>query len=563
MNKKTLILLIIGFGFNSLLAQEQLKNVEVTVLDRYKGRIAESVKISQNANFIDTTDTKIPMVYRIPTSALQFSFRPEPLKPMLISKVPVEDLPKHHIDLGFGNYGLFTAHASTSNGRSSKRQWGIELDHMNLRGGVQDIVFEENPFYRSRIQAHLFNYLDGWKLSNTIEGNFNGVRYYGFPESSTALDSSMSAEAIQQSYTKFGWKGGYNRIKKPLGKSSMNGIGAGYYHFFDRFGNSENQMEISGEGQLDLSGNLLELGFNLEHFATQFDSVLPVSQSFTQFRLEPRLASEWQDLRFEIGLDLGYNGYTLPVKGGTEGTFFVLPAFSAQYTFVPSYLSAFATWKGRIDNTSYSEISRLNPYVYPSIQQNASKYNKFEMGLKGRLTQKLAFQLSGAYELVDALPLFYRDPFFADSTATPGFAVVYDNADLLKVRGELGYLSDTWNFKANVEFIHYSMDRFESPFHLPNFTAEFSGSYPINKKLRAGARANYVGSRTAFQSNLNAALDSQLDGYLDLGLEATYSYNDYLGATLFFDNLLAQRYQLWLGYPVVGFQAGLQLSYRF
>jgi hypothetical protein len=563
MNKKIPVLLLLGLTFNPALAQEQLKNVEVTVLDRYKGRIAESVKISRNADFIDTTDTKIPVSYRVPTSALQFSFRPEPLKPMLISKVPVEDLPKHHIDLGFGNYGLFTAHASTSGGRSSKRQWGIELDHMNLNGGVQDIVFEENPFFRSRINAHLFNYLDGWKLSNTVEGNFNGIRYYGFPEGSSSLDSTMQNEAIQQRYTQFGWKGGYNRIKNAENKSAFNGLGAGYYHFFDRFGNSENQMEVSADGQVNLSGSLLELGLNIEHFATQFDSISAISQSYTQLRLEPRLASQWQDFKFELGLNLGYNGYTIPIKGGSDGSFFVLPAFSANYTFVPSYLSAFAQWNGRIDNTSYSELSALNPYIYPSIQQNASKYNTFELGLKGRVTQKLAFQLSASYELVDGLPLFYRDPYYADSTGTPGFSVLYDNADLLKLRGELGYLSETWNFKANVEFIHYSMDRLEAPFHLPSFTAEFSGNYPINKKLRAGARANYVGSRTAFQSELNTSLESELKGFFDLGIEATYAYNDYLGATLFFDNLLAQRYQLWLGYPVVGFQAGLQLSYRF
>ena len=145
MNKKNLLLLCAGLAFQALLAQEQLKNVEVTVLDRYKGRITESVKISRNADFIDTTDTKIPVSYRVPSSALQFSFRPEPLKPMLISKVPVQVLPKHHIDLGFGNYGLFTAHATTSGGRSSKRQWGVELDHMNLSGGVEDIAFENNP----------------------------------------------------------------------------------------------------------------------------------------------------------------------------------------------------------------------------------------------------------------------------------------------------------------------------------------------------------------------------------------------------------------------------------
>jgi hypothetical protein len=114
---KTMMSRIKRIGWSALLligpfvhGQEKndLGSIELQVIERYKGRIAEAVKISRNADFIDTTTHKLSVRYEVPIQTRQFEFRPKPLKPLTVAKASVAKLPLHHLRVGFGLYGLFT-----------------------------------------------------------------------------------------------------------------------------------------------------------------------------------------------------------------------------------------------------------------------------------------------------------------------------------------------------------------------------------------------------------------------------------------------------------------------
>ncbi len=560
MNKLICLSAFILFS-QTIRAQENLGNVELTVIERYKGKIAESVKIAQNANFVDTLSQKLSMRYEVPSSALQFSFRPKPLKPMLISKQTVSVLPKYHIDLGFGNYGLFTAHLGANSGRSSKYQWGAQWEHNSLQSGVQNTPFENNPFYQSRFQAHIKNFLGKFTLQNKLEARFDGLRYYGF-DANEALALNLGEQAENQAYQSYTWSSGYFRTHLLNNKTHFDGVNAEFQHFRDAFGNSENRFWAGQNSQIMLHDQALKLEAHTEIINTTFDSLTQIQRGFYRFGLKPGLKKEWAGLNFLLAAEIGYNGYNeTSFKGGSNG-FYLLPELRAEYSFVPTYFSAFVQIYSTLNNQSYSRIVSINPFVLPAINQEISSTDHYGLGLKGRIIENLAFSLLGEFKQVDNLLVFYRDPDY-NQTGAPGFSAKFDHADLLTFEGELAYTNTLLDLSASLSFTSYSMDSLEAPYHIAPLQAQFAGTYKFHPKMEVGTQLWLVGERRAFSSRLQREAEAILASYADLSLNFGYKYNDYLSAHLHLDNLLGQRYNIWLGYQSVGPQIGLRIAYRF
>lgn len=555
-----------------LMAIAQEKNdlgaIELNVIDRYKGRIAEAVKISRNANFIDTNVRKLPVRYEVPVVTRQFTFRPKTLKPMTISKVAVPVLPHYHLDLGVGLNGLFTAHASAGSDRSAKRQWGVEIDHYNIRNGVSDIAWSNSQHFKNRLNGHLKVFLDQrkWSLNNQLHFGSEGIRYYGFPSDYLVPNVLPYEEALRQTYYDLGWNGSLINLRhqqQPLALEELNGT---YHFFFDRYYNQEHQVTIDQQSHFDLSGQPLLLGGRLDYLRSNFDSVQGGNRMMYNIGLLPSITQQWNGFQFKLGAQVGLYGRSHSQEKEAINAFYLLPDFEVQYSFVPTYFSVYGHWKGDIAIQSYRNLAGGNPFIMPSgVAQEASKRNWLEAGIKGRIINPLSFQLSGRYTLADDMPLYYRNHLFFQSPYSPGLQVVYDDVDQITLRGELKFEQDRWSVDGCLEYNHYETDSLFAAFHMPEWRMALNGEYRINNRLGTGLGVRYVGKRMAYNPSLETLTQtsSTLDAYTDLHLHLRYHYNQYLQARLDFDNLLGKSYEIWYGYPSVGFQMALTLSYRF
>lgn len=561
------ILLMLPFG---AIGQENndLGSIELNVIDRYKGRIAEAVKISRNANFIDTNVRKLPVRYEVPVVTRQFTFRPKALKPMTISKVTVPVLPHYHLDLGAGLNGLFTAHASAGSDRSTKRQWGVELDHYNIRNGVSDIPWSTSQHFKNRLHGHLKLFLDQrkWSLNNQLLFGTEGIRYYGFPSENLLPNALPYDEALRQTYYDLGWNGTLTKLRHRQEKNALEQLQGAYHFFFDRFYNQEHQLNIAQQSHFDLSGQPLQLGSRIDYLRANFDSVQGGNRMMYNIGLMPSITQQWNGFQFKIGAQIGLYGRSHSQEKEATNNFYLLPDFEVLYSFVPTYFSVYGLWKGDVALQSYRNLAGGNPFIMPNgVAQEVSTRNYLEAGLKGRIINPLRFQLSARYTLADDMPFYYRNPFFFQSPYTPGLQVVYDDVDQITLRGELEFQQERWSAGGWLEYNLYETDSLAAAFHLPQWRMALNGEYKINNRLGTGIGLQYVGERTAYNPLLETLTQntSTLDAYTDLHLHLRYHYNQYLQARLDFDNLLGKSYEIWYGYPSVGFQMALTLSYRF
>ena len=95
--KYILILLILFGGQLTLFAQEetgdQVKSVEIRVVEDYKAQVRSAHKISEQPSFEDTTSAKLSVNVRIQPKAMILDFTPEPIPSIRLGRVKLPKLP--------------------------------------------------------------------------------------------------------------------------------------------------------------------------------------------------------------------------------------------------------------------------------------------------------------------------------------------------------------------------------------------------------------------------------------------------------------------------------------
>jgi outer membrane cobalamin receptor len=97
-------------------------------------------------------------------------------------------------------------------------------------------------------------------------------------------------------------------------------------------------------------------------------------------------------------------------------------------------------------------------------------------------------------------------------------------------------------------------------YHLPKYELGAQARANFGEKIRLDGAVVLRGPRTTLSGMLQ---EYDLPAFMDVRLGAQYRYNSQLDAVIRIDNLLNQRAEWWMGYPVQGIRANLGLVYKF
>ena len=159
------------------------------------------------------------------------------------------------------------------------------------------------------------------------------------------------------------------------------------------------------------------------------------------------------------------------------------------------------------------------------------------------------------------LPLFINDTI---GLLENRFNVIYDNVNLLTVKGGIGYQrQQVFNVNLNAAYYLYSTDREIKAWHKPNYEAGLSASYTFLKKYTVDAALIVSGGRYSKTYTGGEHRATELKEALDLNLGFEYRHNKSWSAFFRANNLLDQHYQLWYNYPVQGLQVMVGATYSF
>jgi outer membrane receptor for ferric coprogen and ferric-rhodotorulic acid len=235
----------------------------------------------------------------------------------------------------------------------------------------------------------------------------------------------------------------------------------------------------------------------------------------------------------------------------------------AEASLLEEMLVVYAGLGGGLERNSYESLSEENPYINSVLPLNYTN-NKFEAygGVKGRVKEVADYDLNITYRSIEDMHVFVND---TSTILGNTFNLVYDDANLFRFNGELGFRSRSdFGLLLGVTYNAYAMDKEEKAWHKPALELSLETYYIVKEKLTLKANITSRSGVYARTFDDNGTLQAkQLDGWFDIGLGGEYQINKQFSAFINFNNLLNNDYMRWYNYPVQKFNVLAGVGFSF
>jgi hypothetical protein len=321
--------------------------------------------------------------------------------------------------------------------------------------------------------------------------------------------------------------------------------------------NFQNQFELNDDFAfyLNLDGYISNLQFGM----------LDSAQNRNLLRFKPGVQFVRETLRIGLGLNIVHENDTLDGMDKSH----VYPDLNIVYTPFDK-LSVFGGLKGDVRANRYRDFLMENPY----LDNTANVYNtlmpfQFYGGATGALSNVLGYEIGFSlssvrhnfgYEAVyneKQGEIRYRTIFFdQNNTEANVYASLSTNIDKLRV-----------NIRG--DYFYYNLGEIQLMPFRPNYRLKGNAEYWIANKLKIGLNAHLQGSMNnanTFQeenANYSFNIGESIPPIFDLGIKLGYQLSNRSGIFLHANNLIANKYEYYLGYPTRGFQILGGFTYSF
>jgi len=538
----------------SLWAQEEtadeVKSVEIRVVEDYKAQVRSAHKISEQPSFADTTSEKLAVTVRIQPKGMVIDFDPDPIPSIQLGRVKLPKLPTQKVSLGAGNFTGTYASFVLSSPRSKKNVWGIKALHDGTLSGVNS-PFYTQPTYENTLLADFQRATKNWnfKTQALLQANYHS--FFG------ALDAGQVdtvSGSWQQSY---GLSQQWLRTSNPTSKvlATYRSGGISYLYTHAGFATSEHLAATAHTVELEAGDKeiVLDLGYQF----SQYNGWSATGGQYHNFTIAPVTRGKNGILTYEFGLD--FTGTQTAGLNQDRFEFYVFPRVNLQAEILRRTLAIYGGWDGSSKQQTLRGLLQEVPQISLDQELRLSGQNRGYVGMQGALIGKVQYRLEGAMTFMNDAVQFFRDtvlsPVEVDGAFLPAFSVGYAEQVLkTSFRGELNIPLKQFTASTYAQFNAFAGDQY-----LGREGQVFGGllSYAIND-LRIAAAVKYVGDRY-----VPSSYGSGLESYTDVNLQLGYEINENLSISLRAYNLLNQDYQTYLGYRVRGTRGLFVLNYQF
>jgi hypothetical protein len=405
-----------------------------------------------------------------------------------------------------------------------------------------------------------------WK----IEGFFkrNVFNWYGLPEG-LLTNQDIAQINPKHVFNDLGIDGELN-----FNDAIINNARVSFNRFTDDENSAENRFVASTNFDIPVSYDAINSTLKIDFLGGNFDNNYFGSGSLDYGNFNIGLKSAYQleqdDLKVSIGVNLVYLNDTEAQKS----KFFIYPNINATYNLVSDIVIAYANITGDLIQNTYADFATQNPFVSPTLNvvPTDQTYN-FSLGMKGKLSSAISYNLGGSYKDEKFKPLFKSNPFITGATTSyqngNSFGIIYDDVKTISVLGEL-----TFDFNRNIsmilqgEYFNYNLTTQSEAWNLPDLKASAIINAQIDDHWFAGASLFFVGERKDELEILGTLLPVTpqpitLESFFDANIHVGYKINSQLSVFGKVNNLLNNNYQNWANFPVQGIQALAGATYRF
>ena len=533
---------------------DDVKSVEIRVVEEYQAQVRAAHKISEQPSFSDTTSQKIPVSVRISPKGMTIDFQPEPIPAIRLGRVQLPKLPTQKVSVGGGLYSSSFADVVFSSPRSRKNVWGVKVHHEGARSGVLNSAYALQPSYENSVLTDFqratknFNF----KTQLVLDGNYASL--YGIQDTAAWFLSptphvwNLRAGASQQ----------WLRTSNPTSKvpAAYRNGGLSYQFVNAGIGASEHLAKTAHRIEVYADDAQIDVDFGYQF--GQFKSYADSATQYHHFTFSPHTRGKNGVLNYEFGLSVAG---TVSQGDSAQGSYYVFPNINLQAEILKRTLAVYGGWDGKAKQHTLSDLLFDVPVISGSQFLALSGENRGYVGMQGALAGKLQYRVEAFLGFVNNDVQFERDStgstMLIGGDAIAALRVGYADYVRSSVRAELNLPMNAITASAYLQLNSYSgQDDF-----LGAEGRIIGGLLRVDQgDLHLVSNLKYVGGR------YNGTVESgqyQLEDYLDLSVDLGYTINANLSVSLRGYNLLNQRYQMWSGYEVRRTRGLFVLNYQF
>jgi hypothetical protein len=526
-----------------------LGNINEVVTGDFNPLIKDASKISNNPVVSDTTPKIQVSAYRLKDQRVNTTFEVEPIPSARMKPEPLSRLYSTHVKAGFGNYNMPLGEVYFNSLRSKEYHYGASLRHLSSTATLPDVAY--SGFSNNDASLYGKYFWDNYTLSGDFDYSRSVVHFYGYNPIEFPF---VNRGDIRQRFNFFNPKVEFASTYKDTARLH-HATGLSYYNLSDLADNlSENNITAKSSIRKTLAREMLNINTTVGYW--HLNNPARRDTSFNLIvGLNPHIVSQRKNYHVKVGFNVAIDAATNETGSGA-----IFPDVDASFYLVKDIIIPYAGITGAIlERNSYRALTDNNPFMFAdSPFLNTLTKQKYFGGIKGNLSSTMTFNTYFSYSLMQNMP-FFRNLILPVANR---FEVLYDNARVTNVRGELAYQkTEKLKMLLRGDYFGYELATLPHPWHRPNWEATFTTFYTLRDKIIVRGDIFYVGERMALDSEFITVNDATilntnaitLRPFLDVNLGLEYRYTKNLSAFINFNNIGAVRYNRWYNYPVQRF----------
>ena len=536
----------------NLFSQTGVEEINVVVQSGFEAKIKDAVKQSDLPVILDTVKKLKNKELGISPKIIHTNYTAQPIVAAKMVNEPLSKLYYSYLKMAAGNYNSPLAEFYINNLRSKDYQYGAYYRHFSARytpEGLGLAAFSDNE-----LKTYVKKYYKKHCLSADLNYNRNVTQFYGYADSLTKIFDETLAFRKQLFNTidgKLNLKSYYTDSNKINHDIKLN-----FYNITDNFETAENNINAEGLLNFFVNKEKLNTFISVDYYNTK--SARDTTNNLI-VRLNPYFEAGGKKWKVDVGINLAADKFS-----DTTTKFYFSPKLNIHYDIYNNFIIPYAGLSGGLQKNSFRSFVSANPFIYSS-QNYLNTFNLItaHAGIRGVLSAKTSYDAKVSYGTYKNMHFFLinYDDYFNNK-----FKVVYNDAALLQVTGELKYqLKEKINVIARGNYYGYQLDSSAKAWHRPDFDINLSGRYNLKDKIIVKADVFYIGKQWALQKEWKDGISTekaiQLKGFADINLGAEYRYSKMLSFFVNFNNIGNVRYYRWDRYPTQRFNAMIGVTF--